>query len=137
MTRAGTSKQEPRSPKKLVIREPRLATGNGPLRLDNSARPTFANPTSASLSRSNSLLRASEALQSASNVTTFYAFGNNGEEGEEDRMGANGFDFTPSVNLEDVHRSIIDSDSQTDTYGTESDASTTRINRNFLVDDPV
>lgn len=39
-------------------------------------------------------------------------------------MGANGFDFTPSVNLEDVHRSIIDSDSQTDTYQTESDAST-------------
>lgn len=42
-----------------------------------------------------------------SNVTTFYAFGHNsegvGEAGEP-------FDFSPSVNLEDVHRGIIDND---------------------------
>lgn len=48
------------------------------------------------------------------NVTTFYAFGQNAEGGSRARESADGlgdpFNFDPSVNLEDVHRSIIDTE---------------------------
>ncbi|KAF8467328.1 hypothetical protein BDZ91DRAFT_848550 [Kalaharituber pfeilii] len=41
--------------------------------------------------------------ESTSNVTTFYAFGQNTDE----ELESTEFEFSPSLNLEDVHRSII------------------------------
>ncbi|KAF8418955.1 hypothetical protein EV426DRAFT_709465 [Tirmania nivea] len=44
--------------------------------------------------------------EATSNVTTFYAFGQNADE----ELEPADFEFSPSVNLEDVHRSIITDD---------------------------
>ncbi|KAI5777223.1 hypothetical protein EDC01DRAFT_409890 [Geopyxis carbonaria] len=131
------SLREPRSPPKpqTTRRQNNVARGGDPKRpLMSRPIPDFSQPkpnrssdttlassssTSSTFTNNNAnfndqLLPTAEPAKS--NVTTFYAFGNSKAE-EEERQAAmapegldDPFEFQPSVNLEDVHRGIIDNE---------------------------
>ncbi|KAF8244041.1 hypothetical protein K440DRAFT_636575 [Wilcoxina mikolae CBS 423.85] len=113
--------REPRSPPKPTtrpgVREPKRplvtrAPDFSSLKSDNNGR-TFGPSlnTSSAFTNANARTDANESqnihLTEGSNVTTFYAFSDNKLKGEAAGLD-DPFDFQPSMNLEDVHRGIID-----------------------------
>ncbi|PWW78323.1 hypothetical protein C7212DRAFT_199469 [Tuber magnatum] len=113
LPRSKPSLREPRSPQKVARsyrndQKPLITRGQDySLKSDNDGSSKHASSPVNSFASDSSRAYLQPPDSSESGVTTFYAFGQSSEGVQE---ALEPFSFSPSTNLEDVHRSIIDDD---------------------------